>query len=45
MLQRIGKLEEVLQVADDLCAGRIGWEQACAQLPAYSGEQDVSLDS
>ncbi|PWN43338.1 glycyl-tRNA synthetase [Ceraceosorus guamensis] len=39
--QRIGSIEEVVQVIKDLCDGNIDWQGACQKLPAYSGEQQV----
>ncbi|GAA5970134.1 hypothetical protein JCM11641_000281 [Rhodosporidiobolus odoratus] len=40
-LQLIGKVDEVIQLVSELCAGTTTWEQAQERLPAYSGEQDA----
>ncbi|CAD6890515.1 unnamed protein product [Tilletia controversa] len=37
--QRIGSIDDVIQVIVDLCEGRLDWTSACATLPEYSGEQ------
>lgn len=39
--QRIGKIDEVIAVLANLVEGAITWDEACAQLPAYSGVQAV----
>jgi glycyl-tRNA synthetase len=39
--QRIGQIEEVIDVIKALCEGSITWEGACQRLPAYSGEQEL----
>lgn len=39
--QRIGPIDEVVEVVRALCTGAIDWEGACKRLPEYSGEQDV----
>lgn len=39
--QRIGKIDDVIQVISDLKNGKINWTQACEVLPVYSGEQEV----
>lgn len=39
--QRIGQIDEVIDVIKALCEGSITWEGACQRLPAYSGEQEL----
>jgi glycyl-tRNA synthetase len=39
--QRIGSVDEVIDVIKALCDGEIDWKGACERLPAYSGEQSV----
>ena len=39
--QRIGSIDEVLDVITNLCHGRLDWHGACQILPAYTGTQDV----
>ena len=41
LLQRIGPVDEVITTVVELVEGTMGWEAACARLPAYSGVQDV----
>ncbi|KAE8225914.1 hypothetical protein CF326_g7787 [Tilletia indica] len=40
--QRIGSIDDVIQVIVDLCEARLDWTSACAKLPEYSGEQAVN---
>lgn len=39
--QRIGTVDEVLDVIQKLCTGRLDWHGACQILPPYAGTQDV----
>lgn len=39
--QRIGKIEEVIDVVSELVNGTINWDGACQRLPAYDGVQAV----
>lgn len=39
--QRIGKVDDVIDVLKQLCDGRLDWTGACQILPAYTGTQDV----
>lgn len=39
--QRIGPIDDVINVIKNLCDGAITWEKACEILPVYSGEQSV----
>lgn len=39
-LQVIGKIDEVIKLVADLCAG-LSWAEGSKRLPAYSGEQEV----
>ncbi|GAA98156.1 uncharacterized protein L969DRAFT_93235 [Mixia osmundae IAM 14324] len=39
--QRIGSIDEVVAVVNDLCDARATWAQACERLPEFSGDQDV----
>ncbi|WFC96620.1 glycine--tRNA ligase [Malassezia brasiliensis] len=39
--QRIGTVDEVVDVVQQLCTGRLDWTGACQKLPAYTGTQDV----
>lgn len=39
--QRIGAIDEVIEVIKLLCEGQITWDGACQRLPAYSGEQSL----
>ncbi|KAN0065268.1 Glycine--tRNA ligase 1, mitochondrial [Thecaphora frezii] len=41
--QRIGKMEEVVEVVRALCEGSLDWAGACKLLPEYSGQQDVEV--
>ena len=41
MEQRIGGIDEVIEVVVELVNGSIDWEQACERLPAYDGVQAV----
>ncbi|GAA5904059.1 uncharacterized protein JCM6883_002069 [Sporobolomyces salmoneus] len=40
-LQLIGKMEEVIELVNDLCRGSCDWDDAQKRLPAYTGEQDA----
>lgn len=40
-MQRIGSVDEVIDVVTKLVHGKIDWAQACARLPEYTGQQDV----
>ena len=40
-LQLIGKIEEVIELVNDLCRGSCNWDDAQKRLPAYTGEQDA----
>ena len=39
--QRIGTVDQVVDVVKQLCDGRLDWKGACQILPAYTGTQDV----
>jgi len=39
--QRIGKIDEVIDVVIELVGGSLDWDGACERLPAYSGVQAV----
>lgn len=39
--QRIGTVDQVVDVVKQLCDGRLDWTGACQILPAYTGTQDV----
>ncbi|EPQ26874.1 uncharacterized protein PFL1_05509 [Pseudozyma flocculosa PF-1] len=39
--QRIGPIDQVIEVIRRLCDGSLTWEGACKELPEYSGQQDV----
>ena len=39
--QRIGKIDEVIDVVIELVGGTLDWDGACERLPAYSGVQAV----
>ncbi|WFD44598.1 glycine--tRNA ligase [Malassezia psittaci] len=39
--QRIGSVDEVIDVVKQLCSGRLDWRGASQILPAYTGTQDV----
>ncbi|KAG6861175.1 hypothetical protein C0995_002982 [Termitomyces sp. Mi166 len=39
--QRIGSVDEVIEVVSELVQGDIDWAQACARLPAYDGVQAI----
>ncbi|WFD30474.1 glycine--tRNA ligase [Malassezia sp. CBS 17886] len=39
--QRIGTVDEVVDVVRRLCDGSLAWNGACQVLPAYTGTQDV----
>lgn len=39
--QRIGPIDQVIEVIRQLCDGSLDWEGACKVLPEYSGQQDV----
>ncbi|WFD03434.1 glycine--tRNA ligase [Malassezia obtusa] len=39
--QRIGSVDQVIDVVQKLCTGRLDWTGACQTLPAYTGTQDV----
>ncbi|WFD34640.1 glycine--tRNA ligase [Malassezia cuniculi] len=39
--QRIGSIDEVIDVLKELCAGRLDWAGACERLGEYNGTQDV----
>lgn len=41
MEQRIGGIDEVVEVLIELVNGSIDWAQACERLPAYDGVQAV----
>lgn len=41
MEQRIGGIDEVVEVLIELVNGSIDWTQACERLPAYDGVQAV----
>lgn len=40
--QRIGTVDEVVDVIKRLCNGSLDWTGACQVLPAYTGTQDVA---
>lgn len=40
--QRIGTIDEVVDVIKRLCNGSLDWTGACQVLPAYTGTQDVA---
>lgn len=40
-MQLIGSIDEVIKLVEELCAGRISWDQARERLPLYAGEQDA----
>lgn len=40
-LQRIGLIDEVIDVIKKLCDGSLTWDGACERLPVYSGEQSL----
>ena len=40
--QRIGTIDEVVDVIKRLCNGTLDWTGACQVLPAYTGTQDVA---
>lgn len=39
--QRIGAINDVVDVIKELCEGTLTWDGACARLPEYSGEQSL----
>lgn len=39
--QLIGKVDEVIQVIQDLVDGSASWQDACSRLPAYTGSQEI----
>lgn len=39
--QKIGKVDEVIAVVDELVKGTLTWEQIGSRLEEYSGVQDV----
>lgn len=39
--QRIGPIDQVIEVIRKLCDGSLDWEGACKELPEYSGQQDI----
>lgn len=39
--QRIGSIDEVIDVVRQFTEGTMDWKKACEVLPEYSGEQDV----
>ncbi|KAF7305172.1 Glycyl-tRNA synthetase [Mycena kentingensis (nom. inval.)] len=39
--QRIGPIDEVIAVVEKLVNGAIDWPEACKQLPAYDGVQNI----
>ncbi|KAG6888223.1 hypothetical protein C0992_009273 [Termitomyces sp. T32_za158] len=39
--QRIGTVDEVIDVVSELVQGDIDWAQACTRLPAYDGVQAI----
>lgn len=39
--QRIGTVDEVIEVVSELVQGDIDWAQACTRLPAYDGVQAI----
>ena len=43
-LQRIGTVDQVIDVVARLCSGRLDWNGACQILPAYTGTQDVEAE-
>ncbi|KAG5734158.1 hypothetical protein E4T56_gene1236, partial [Termitomyces sp. T112] len=40
--QRIGSVDQVIEVVSGLVQGDIEWTQACAWLPAYDGVQAIN---
>lgn len=40
-VQLIGKIDEVIKLVQDLCAGNVTWEEGSKLLPKYEGEQDI----
>jgi len=41
MDQRIGSVDEVIDVVAQLVDGSITWSEACERLPAYDGVQAI----
>ncbi|PWN50126.1 putative glycine--tRNA ligase GRS1 [Violaceomyces palustris] len=39
--QRIGPIDQVIEVIKRLCDGTLTWEGACKELPEYTGQQDL----
>jgi glycyl-tRNA synthetase len=39
--QRIGSIDQVIDVISQLEKGSLNWKTACDVLPEYSGEQDL----
>ena len=40
-VQLIGPIDDVVKVIEDLVHARASWNDACARLPAYTGEQEI----